>query len=357
MATVPQAEEPVAEHVVDLTDLQACLHAVLVHLGVADDHAAQIADVLLDAELRGYPDHGVWFLGELAGFYRSGALNPRPTIRVVHETELGLLLDGDAGCGVVPAYQAMDWCVQRARERGLAAAGIQRSGHFIAGAPYVARAARAGCLGFAAANVTPLMPPPGGRQRTLGTNPFAFGAPIQGEFPLVFDMATSAIAGYKVRLMARAGRLLAPGLIANARGEPSLDPNDFLAGGLLLPFGGHKGFGMALMVEVLAGVLTGAQFGAEASATNGREGHFFLALNPELFLPRSRFEERMAELARQVTGGARAEGVDELFVPGERGQRRAAELQRAGRVPLEALGWRTLTQLCSALDVAAPASS
>ena len=340
---------------VEIEALRACLERVLERLGVAEAHAAQIAEVLLDAELRGYPDHGVWFLGEVVGWYRAGALNPRPQIRVVRETAQSLLLDGDAGCGAVAAQQAIDWCIDHARQHGLATAGIQRSGHFIAAAPYVTSAARAGFVALAAANVTPLMPPPGGRQRTLGTNPFAFSAPTGGEFPLVLDMATSAIAGFKVRLAARAGRQVAPGLIANAQGEPTTDPQDFLAGGLLLPFGGHKGFGLALLVEVLAGVLTGASFGAAASVTHGREGHFFLVLDPELFLPREQFTARLDELIGQVKTGARARGTDELFVPGERGQRRAAELRRAGEVPLDAQGWRTLGEVCSALDVPLPA--
>jgi LDH2 family malate/lactate/ureidoglycolate dehydrogenase len=343
-----------ATHSVALDQLRTCLATLLERLDVSAPHAAQIADVLLDAELRGYPDHGVWFLGEVAGWYRSGALNPRPNIRVVHETELSLLLDGDGGCGAVAAQQAMDWCVERAHQRGMAMAGIQRSGHFIAGAPYVTSAARAGCLALAAANVTPLMPPPGGRRRTLGTNPFAFAAPTGGEFPLVFDMATSAIAGFKVRLAAREGRRLPPDLIANAQGEPTTDPQDFLNGGLLLPFGGHKGFGMALLVEVLAGVLTGASFGAEASVTHAREGHFFLALDPALFLPAAQFTQRMDELIRQVKSGERVAGTDELFIPGERGQRRAAELRRSGQVPLDTQGWRTLNELCSSLDVPLP---
>lgn len=339
---------------VDIGALNTCLRSLLERLDVADDHAAAIADVLVDAELRGYPDHGVWFLGEVAGWFRSRALNPRPQIRVVRESKLSMLLDGDAGCGVVASNQAIDWCVAQARQHGMAMAAIQRSGHFIAAAPFVTRAAEAGFIAFAAANVSPLMAPPGGRQRTLGTNPFAFAAPSGGEFPLVFDMATTAIAGFKVRLAAREGRQLPAGLIADADGVPSTDPKAFMDGGLLLPVGGHKGFGLALMVEVLAGVLSGASFGADAGVTNGREGHFFLVLHPAQFLPLSEFTQRVASLVAQVKSGARAEGVTELFVPGERGQRQAAALRRGGRVPLDAQARATLNDLCAALDVPPP---
>ena len=198
------------------------------------------------------------------------------------------------------------------------------------------------------------MPPPGGRTRTLGTNPLCFAAPTGGEYPLVFDMATSAIAGYKVRMAAHQGRTLAEGLIMDALGRPTTDPNDYVAGGLLLPAGGHKGFGLALMVEVLAGVLTGAQFGQHAGITHGKEGHFFLAIDPGLFLPREEFTRRMDELVRHVKAGERLEGIAEIVVPGERGQRRAAALTRAGRVPLNAVAWDTLTEVCGSLGVPLP---
>ena len=339
---------------VALAALQTCLETALGRFGVSVDHAHQIAEVLLDAELRGYPDHGVYFFGELAGWYRSGALNPRPEIRVVRESDAALLLDGDAGCGVVPANLAMQWCTRTARERGLAWAGIQRSGHFVAAAPYATAAARAGCIALVAANVTPLMPPPGGRTRTLGTNPLCFAAPTGGAAPLVFDMASSGIAGFKARLAAREGQMLEPGLIADASGRPSVDPRDFVAGGLLLPVGGHKGFGLALMVEVLAGVLTGANFGPDAGVTHGKEGHFFLVLDPEQFMSGAEFRSRMDDLVAHVKASEHVQGVEDIFVPGERGQRRMSELRRAGAVPIDAQGWHTLEQVCASVDVPLP---
>jgi len=339
---------------VDLGQLRTCLEQALVRLEVPENHAVQIADVLLDAELRGYDDHGVFFLGELAKWYRAGALNPAPRISVVQETDAALLLDGDRGCAVAASYRAMRWCVERAQSRGLATAGIRNSGHFIAAAPYPAAAAKDGCIAVAAANVTPLMPAPGGRSRALGTNPLCFAAPTGGDHPLVFDIATSAIAGFKVRMAALQGRALPEGLVTDALGRPTTNPNDFDQGGLLLPFGGHKGFGIALIVEVLAGVLTGAQFGEHAGVTHGKEGHFFMALDPGLFIPRDQFTGRMDELIHWIKSGQRLEGVDELLIPGERGQRRAADLTRTGQVPLNAVAWATLAEVCGSLGVPLP---
>jgi L-2-hydroxycarboxylate dehydrogenase (NAD+) len=343
------------ERTAELGSLRRCLERALVALGVPIDHAEQIAEVLLDAELRGYDDHGVFFLGELAKWFRSGALNPSPEIQVVQETESSLVLDGDRGCAVAASYQAMEWCVDRAAERGIATAGIRNSGHFVAAAPFPAWAARQGFIAMAAANVVPLMPAPGGRSKTLGTNPFCFAAPTGLDYPLVFDMATSAIAGFKARILAQQGRSVPEGLVFDAEGRSTTDPGDLDRGGSLAPVGGYKGFGLALMVEVLAGVLTGAQFGQNAGVVNGKEGHFFMALNPEIFMSRQEFTERMDELLRWVKSGERIEGVDEIVYPGERSQRRAAELTASGQVPLNAVGWRTLQMVCVETGVSLPA--
>jgi L-2-hydroxycarboxylate dehydrogenase (NAD+) len=337
--------------------LRQAMEQALEGLGCPADHAIEIAKVLLDAELRGYDDHGVYFLGELAAWFRSGALNPAPNIAVVQESDSSLILDADGGCGVVPSFQAMRWCVERAGVRGMAAAAVRRSGHFVAAAPYPAEAARRGFVALATANVTPLMPPPGGRTRTLGTNPFCFAAPTGGDHPVVFDMATTAIAGFKVRVAALEGRTLPDGLVADASGKPTNDPAEFLRGGLLMPVGGHKGFGMALLVEILAGVLTGAQFGAGASVTNGKEGQFFLALNPEMFMSRDEFSSRMDELVQHIKASETIEGVDEILVPGERGQRRAATLRAQGELPLNPLGWKVLGEVCESVGVIHPESS
>jgi L-2-hydroxycarboxylate dehydrogenase (NAD+) len=345
------------ERTVDLESLRTCMERALGGLGVPEDHARQIADVLLDAELRGYDDHGVFFLGEMAKWYRAGALNPAPDVKVVQETDSTLLLDGDRGASVAASYQAMEWCVERARSRGLATAGIRNSGHFIAAAPYPTAAAKAGLIAMAAANVVPLMPAPGGRSRSLGTNPLCFAAPTGDEFPLVFDMATSAIAGFKARILAQQGQAVSEGLVIDAQGRPTTDPGDLDRGGSLAPVGGYKGFGMALMVEVLAGVLTGAQFGQNAGVTHGKEGHFFLALDPAAFMPLAEFRRRMDELVTWVKSGERIQGVDEIVVPGERGQRRAAELTTSGRVPLNAIAWTTLTQVCDSVGVGVPDGS
>jgi len=346
------------ERTVAIDALRACLDACLAKLGCPTEHGARIADVLIDGELRGYDDHGAFFIGELATWIRGGQMNPAPTVTVARETASSVLLDGDRGCGVIGSTEAMHRAIAKAKETGLACAGLKNSGHFIAAAPYVELAARAGLIGFACANVTPLMAPPGGKTRTLGTNPLAYSFPAAKHDPVIFDMATSATAGFKVRLAALQKKAMAPGLILDAEGNPTTDPAKYVSGGLILPVGGehamHKGFGLALVVDALAGVLTGANFGRDAAVTGGKEGQFFMAIDPDVFMPADEYRARMDALIDQVHATETLPDVEEILVPGERGQRRRRELAQRGTVPLGEVTWQTMEKVCGELGVALP---
>jgi LDH2 family malate/lactate/ureidoglycolate dehydrogenase len=353
---------------VRISELRGAAAEVLRRLGHSDDHAAQIAEVLVDCDLRGYEDHGVALLGLFPMLVQAGRYNPRPQIRVVGETESTLLLDGDRGLGVVPGLQAMRWCVERARARGgIACAAVRHAGHVIASAPYVELAAREGLVGFACANADPMMAAPGGRTKVVGNNPLAFAAPAGRHEPLLFDMATSATAGQKMRLAALAGQTVPEGLIADSQGQPTTDPRAFwppaapIMAGALLPLGwppaGHKGFGLALLVEVLAGVLAGGGFGQTARVVAGDTGQFYWALDVRPFLPLEEFRARVDALADQIKAGERLAGVDEVLVPGERGQRRRAARLAEGVIPLAEESWGQFVKGCQAAGVTPPASA
>lgn len=344
----------VSERTYHLPALVEALERCLLHYEAPPEHAARVAEILMDCELRGYDDHGVSFLGSIAGWYRAGALNPKPAVRVLREDRAGILLDGDSGCGAIAATEAMRRCIAAAREHGMAAAGIQRSGHFIAAAPYAAMAAGAGMIGFASSNTPPLMAPSGGLTPTLGTNPMAYAVPAGQHDPVVMDMATSATAGFKVRMAAKEGRTLEEGLITDAEGSPTTDPNDFVNGGLILPAGGYKGYGLAMVVDALAGVLTGAGFALGGGVTKGKCGQFLWALDVELFMPRAEFAARVDHQIDEIKASRKKAGVQEIFVPGERGQRRRRELQASGAVPLNEIGWRVLEDECARAGVPVP---
>jgi LDH2 family malate/lactate/ureidoglycolate dehydrogenase len=341
---------------VGIDELRRCLARAFERLELSRDDADALAGLLLDSELRGHRDHGIAALAPLTAMYRGGRLNPRPDVRVVSETGGALLLDGDRGCGPGAPLRAMRWCIDRARERkGMAVAAV-RDWQLLVGAPYARLAATEGLIGFACTNFIPLVAPPGGRTPVLGTNPFAYGLPAGRHPPVVLDVATTVVAMQKVRVAAARGEAMPSGLIFDGAGLPTTDPAAFFDGGSLAPLGSphapHKGFGLALLVDVLSGVLSGSGFGQGMAA--GAPGVHLWALDVEAFLPADEFRERIDALIDQVRQGDRAPGVDELVVPGERGERRHRELTASGVVPLDDSGWEMLRSGCEALGVPPP---
>ena len=343
---------------VRIDDLRRCLAGAFEQLGLDPEGADGLAGLLVDSELRGHHDHGIAALGLLSRLYREGALNPRPEVRVLSETDGALLLDGDRGCGPGPPTQAMQWCIERARERKGMAVACVRDWQLLVAAPYVRLAAEAGLIGFACTNFNSLVAPPGGRTPVFGTNPLAYGLPAERHPPVVFDIATTMVAMQKVRVAASRSEPMPEGLIFDPSGLPTTDAEQFFAGGTLAPLGSphvpHKGFGLALLVDALSGVLSGAGFGQGVAA--GAPGNFLWALDVEAFLPREEFLARIDEQIDQVKHGERAPGVDELVLPGERGARSHAELSARGAIPIDASGWRLLTESCDALGVPLPSA-
>jgi LDH2 family malate/lactate/ureidoglycolate dehydrogenase len=322
---------------VRIDELRRCLTEAFERLGVAD--ADGLAGLLVDSELRGHHDHGVAALGLLSELYGDGRLNPRPQVKVLRETEGALLLDGDRGCGPAAPSRAMAWCIERARSRGAMAVASIRDWQLIVGAPWVRQAAEAGLIGYACTNFIPLVAPPGGRTPVLGTNPFAYGLPSRRR-PVVLDVATTVVAMQKVRVAAQEGVPMPEGTIFDSAGRPTTDPAAFVS---LAPLGSplapHKGFGLALFIEVLSGLS-----GADAAA-----GSFLWALDPEAFLPRAEFLEQVDALIDRVK-----ESGPEVVAPGERGERRHRELTERGVLPLTPAGWDTLAERCRALGVEPP---
>src|ERR671910_524605 len=252
-----------------MEDLRHCLIAAFQRLELPPEDAEQVAEVMLDSELRGHENHGVHLLGFLADASRSGGMNPRPRIRVLRESEGALLLEGDHS-HVVGAVRAMRWCIERAREhKGMAGAGVRNSQPIVPGF-YARMAAEAGLIGFVFANAVPMVAPPGGRTPTFGSNPFAYAIPAGRHPPVVLDVATTTGAAFKVRLAAQRDRPVSEGMILDGEGRPTTDPNEFVRGGLMAPLGSpaapHKGFGLALVIDALAGVLTGAPFARELAS-------------------------------------------------------------------------------------------
>jgi LDH2 family malate/lactate/ureidoglycolate dehydrogenase len=291
--------------------------------GVPEDDAALASDALIEANLRGVDTHGVTRL--LEPYVRrllAGGINPRPAVRVAAESPATLIVDGDNGLGAVAGARAMEWCIERARLNGAAWVGLKNSNHFGASAYYALLAARQGMVGIVFTNSPPAMAPWGARAPLLGTNPIAIAAPTDGE-PLVVDMATSLVAKGRIVLARASGQREIPeGWALDAQGRPTRDVEAALAG-TVLPLGGHMGSGLALMIDLLCGALTGAAMATGIGQLHGnadqpqRIGHLFGAIDIDQMVPLVEFTRRAGELARQVRAAERAEGVERIFLPGE----------------------------------------
>ncbi|MCC6628266.1 MAG: Ldh family oxidoreductase [Chloroflexi bacterium] len=317
---------------------------LLVSVGLPVDDAATVAVVQLEADLRGMHSHGVRAIPMYLARVEGGIINPRPDIRVETTGRAAVVVYGDAGPGQVVAVRAMQECIALARTHGFAVATARQSNHLGAVGYYARQAAAANLIGFATTNGNVMLPPPGAREPVVGNNPLAWAFPTGEEPPFCLDIATSVVAGGKIDLAAAEGDAIPAGWGVDAAGHLTTDAALAAAGGLALPLGApatpYKGFGLALVLEALAGVLAGARFGrqhtveVEMGPRPWDEGHFFLAFDPALLLPLAEFKRRMDALIRDVRAVPPGPDGQPARVPGEAGWRRAEQARRVGlRLP------------------------
>ncbi|KPJ78463.1 MAG: hypothetical protein AMJ54_03590 [Deltaproteobacteria bacterium SG8_13] len=293
----------------------------IAHNMPAED-AGTAAAALVKANLRGVDSHGVARVPMYCERLRRGVANARPNLRTMRVAPAVVQVDGDDGLGLVVGSHAMAAAVALALESGIGLAGVKRSGHYGMAALYVLQAVAAGCVGMAFTNASPALAVWGGRSPFLGTSPFAAGAPAGSSPPFVLDMACSIVARGKLKFAAQRGEAIGAGLALDRDGQPTTDGKKAFEG-VMLPFGGVKGAGLSMLMDVLSGVLTGAAFGGEVrNPFTGLDapqntGHFFIALKADLFMPQQRFEQRMQVLADRVRSQPPAAGFEEILMPGE----------------------------------------
>lgn len=320
----------------------------LVAAGLEAAGAQAVVEVQLESSLRGQPTHNLRDLRRYAARLKKGTLNGRPHIRVERQTAFSALIDGDNAPGQWVATVAMEKAIEKAKASGLGLVLARRSNHFGAAGHYPWLAVRQGLIGLCTTNGPLILAPTGGVTPTFGNNPIAVGIPNPDGTPVILDMALSVAPRGKIGLQLRQGRPLEEGWILDEHGRPSTDLAD-LAAGLAVPIGEHKGYGLALVMEMLAGVLSGAGFGwahsreaAKSQASHADTGHLFLVIDPEVFQARALFQGRVAQLLEQVKGGRRAPGVDEILIPGEL-EMKAREHNLIAGVPLTPDTFRELS--------------
>jgi LDH2 family malate/lactate/ureidoglycolate dehydrogenase len=306
---------------------------LLIAHGLPEADAATVAHCLVLADLRGVDTHGIQYLPHYLGRVDKGLINPRPELRIEQSTPVAAGIDGQNGFGFVVGMKAIEAAIGMAQTFGVGIVAARRSTHFGMAASYVLRAVEAGFVAQVYSNASPAMPPWGGREPMLGTSPFACGAPGGELDPYVLDLSFAVAARGKIRKAARRGDPIPLGYALDAQGRPTTDATAALDG-VVLPIGGYKGSGLAMLMDLMGGVIAGAGHaggvGNQFSDYDRPQdvGHFFLVMKPDLFVPLAEYRARMDRLVRAVRGAPRAEGFDEILMPGER----EARIERARRV-------------------------
>ncbi len=341
-----------------LDALDAFATALFVGLGLEPDDASIAAGCLIKADLRGFSTHGLSCIPNYAVCLREGRYNPRPGIRIETRLPWAITVDGNNGVGHVTATRAMAAALKAAQTFGIGVASVRHTNHIGAACVYPLMAAEEGCVGVTMANSGASVAPWGSAERLFGTNPLAVAVPAGRHPPFVMDMATSTVARRKIFEAARDGRPIPEGWALDAEGHPTTDAAAGLAG-ISLPFGGAKGSAISMLVDTLAGVLSGAEFGGRvlSSLTNFERhchsGNFHMAFKVEAFMPSDTFARRMDTLIDKVKELPPAEGFDEVRVAGERGARLEVGYRASG-LPLNPKDVEVLSGLGDELGVSFP---
>lgn len=355
---------------IDHAALEAFIAATFEKLGVPGDDARMAATIMVASDLRGVDSHGVEMLPRKVGHMKLGLIDPRPEIKVAHETAATALLDGGNGLGEVVGKRGMEISIQKAKAAGAGFVTVRNSNHYGTAAYFAMMALEHDMIGLSMTNATPLLVPTFGRTAMLGTNPLSVAAPAGRERPFVLDMATSVVPSGKMAVYKHKGLSIPPGWAIDREEQPMNNPADVAAmlwnrtGGGLLPLGGvgeelggHKGYGLALVVDILSGLLSGAAFGPFVNARKdgeplpGNVGHLFGALAVDAFRPLEEFKQAMDDEIHILKESPKAEGHDRIYIHGEK-EFELEEARRRNGIPLHPEVVSALRQM--AADVGVP---
>jgi len=310
-------------------------------LGLSPKNARLTAENLIFANLRGVDSHGVIRMKIYAERLRAGGFKPKGRPKIVAEQESSALIDAGHGVGQVSTAAAMKLAIAKARKTGAAVVSVKNSNHFGASAFYAMQALKHGMIGFASTNAGPTMAPTGGREARLGNNAMAIAVPAGELPPIVLDMATGAVAWGKIFVAQQEKRKIPATWALDKNGVPTDDPNAAAHQGLIQPFGGYKGYGLSLLIDILTGVLSGGGFSTHVKTlykqieTPSQVAHTCAALRIDAFLPLAEFRQRMDGIIQLMQSCPTAPGLNRIFVPGEI-EHETEQRRRADGIPLNA---------------------
>lgn len=349
------------------TSLRKFTNEIFLAMGCSPEHAELATRVLLLADLRGIDSHGVARLTGYVRLWEKERINPRPNIQVVHQTATTATVDGDAGLGLVVAPFAMELAIEKARQYGSGWVAIRNSNHFGIAGYHALMAVEQDMIGFAVTNASPLVVPTFSNERMLGTNPICYGFPASKYPPVIIDMATSAAANGKLEIAQRLGKTVPEGWIQAKDGSYTTDPFALKTGGGLLPLGSdrehgsHKGFGLSAAVDILSGVLSGANYGPwvppfvsflepPTDPVGAGIGHFVGAMRIDGFRPAEDFKNNMDNWISRFKSASRVNEEQGVIIPGE--PEFEAEIdRRANGIPLVDAVVNDLNEVAKKLNV------
>jgi L-2-hydroxycarboxylate dehydrogenase (NAD+) len=342
----------------DAARLRTFVARAFERVGVPERDAQSIAGLMVEADLQGSDGHGIFRLPQYVRRIQAGGVNPKPVIRVERERAAMAVVNGDNGMGHLVMKYAAELAIRKARVAGTAWVGARWSNHAGPASLYAKMPMREGMIGlyFAVGNANHL-PPWGGVEMLLSTNPIAVAIPAQTEPPVVLDMATTVAAFGKVKTKAQRGEAMPEGWMVDREGRPLTDPKR-MNDGFLLPIGGYKGYGMALVFGILAGTLNGAAMGRDVidfnadDATPTNTGQAICAIDLSAFGETDEFLRNMDTLSRDIRTSERMKGSERIWLPGEQSHARYAERSRLG-VPIPPQLLATLDELGRKLDIGA----
>ena len=316
---------------------------VFISIGSSEEHAILAATGLLSADLRGVDSHGIARLTGYVRLWEARRANPKPDIRIVHETLSTGVVDGDGGLGLVVAPVAMDLAINKARNVGSGWVAVRNSNHFGIAAHHALKALKEDMIGIVMTNASALVAPTFSIERLLGTNPICVAIPSGVEPPFVADLATTTAANGKLEILQRKNREAPEGWIQDKNGNISTNPHELKDGGALLPLGGdkehgsHKGYALGAIVDIFSGVLSGANFGPwvppfpayvpmPQNMPGKGIGHFFGAMRIDAFRPADEFKKDMDQWLKRFRQAKPARDFEQVLVPGD--PERIMEIQR-----------------------------
>lgn len=317
----------------DPDELAAFGADVLAALGVPGADARLVAESLVAADMQGHPSHGLLRLSWYAARLKSGAMQARTAPETVSDLGTVSVVDGRDGIGQVIADHACRLAVERAECHGVGVVAVRHSNHFGMAGYWTRRMAAAGCVGLLTTNGSAAMAPWGGRKRSVGANPWSIAVPGT-DGPVVLVIANTLVARGKIYAAREKGEAIPADWATGADGQPTIDP-DLAIAGTLLPMAGHKGYGIAFMMDVLSGVLTGSAYGTGVTGPYVPDersgcGHLVMALRVDAIADPAEFQERLADLIAATKAVTLAPGAAEILVPGEPEARSEARHRSTG---------------------------